>query len=301
MELSYLMRIRIAAAMAIGILSVGLVGWHLVGPADPEAAFVLGTTSIGIIEIGACALLAFLAGLAAFFVSAPYGRHIGPVAVPAGLGIWGLRTAPMAALLQTCSTTAQRNAIYRSLAYEGFLWLGIIVCGLAAVYIAERMAGKKPAAADNDKTHMSLPYKYLQIPSAVIFSAIIAYVCMGMLAQDVKMADTNLGWVIGQPAVGQIAFAVIVAFGLGGFFSKAVLGAHYIWPTVSTAIVSLYIMVTCASDKNAAALTSNWPAAFFTNSSAAILPIQIVAFGALGALSGYWLGMRYLYWRKHRI
>ena len=124
---------------------------------------------------------------------------------------------------------------------------------------------------------------------------------MGLFAQDVKMPVAKLGWLVGQPDIGQIAFAVIAAFALAGFFSKALLNAHYIWPTASTAILSLYIMISCASTKGAAALMTNWPKTFFLTSPAAILPVQIIAFGALGAFGGYWLGVRYLYWRKHKV
>jgi hypothetical protein len=48
-------------------------------------------------------------------------------------------------------------------------------------------------------------------------------------------------------------------------------------------------------------LVQNWPAAFFPNSVISILPIQMVAFGTLGSVAGYWMAIRYEYWRKHEM
>jgi hypothetical protein len=41
------------------------------------------------------------------------------------------------------------------------------------------------------------------------------------------------------------------------------------------------------------------PATFFPHSVFAILPVQLVSLGTLGSVIGYWLAVRYDYWRKH--
>jgi hypothetical protein len=46
-------------------------------------------------------------------------------------------------------------------------------------------------------------------------------------------------------------------------------------------------------------LAQEWPVVFFPNAVISILPVQIVAFGTLGSITGYWLAVRYNYWRKH--
>jgi hypothetical protein len=44
-----------------------------------------------------------------------------------------------------------------------------------------------------------------------------------------------------------------------------------------------------------------WPAMFFSNSVLAVLPIQIVTFGTLGAIAGYWIAVRYEDWHSHEV
>jgi len=48
-------------------------------------------------------------------------------------------------------------------------------------------------------------------------------------------------------------------------------------------------------------LVQNWPAAFFSNSVVSILPVQMVAFGTLGSVAGYWMAIRFEFWRKHEV
>jgi hypothetical protein len=46
-------------------------------------------------------------------------------------------------------------------------------------------------------------------------------------------------------------------------------------------------------------LVVRYPPAFFYSPVISILPVQMVAFGALGSIAGYWLAVRYDYWRKY--
>ena len=41
------------------------------------------------------------------------------------------------------------------------------------------------------------------------------------------------------------------------------------------------------------------PATSFPHSTLAILPVQLVALGTLGSILGYWLAVRYDWWRRH--
>jgi hypothetical protein len=46
-------------------------------------------------------------------------------------------------------------------------------------------------------------------------------------------------------------------------------------------------------------LVEHYPLVFFSSTVISILPVQMVAFGVLGSITGYWLAVRYYYWRKH--
>ena len=134
---------------------------------------------------------------------------------------------------------------------------------------------------------------------AVACSVFIAQFCIRIVAQDVTLSDNTLGSVVAQPAAGQIVFAVLVSFGAAAFVVKRFLNVSYIWPAISSAFVTTFIASVYA--KEVPDLVQNWPAAFFPNSVISILPIQMVAFGALGSVAGYWMAIRYEYWRKHEM
>jgi hypothetical protein len=104
-----------------------------------------------------------------------------------------------------------------------------------------------------------------------------------------------------QPSVGQILFAVLISFKIAAFVVKKFLDVGYIWPIMATALVTAFITSVHAKQELLQYLAQRWPATFFSNSVISILPIQMVAFGTLGAVAGYWMAIRYRYWRKHEI
>ena len=134
---------------------------------------------------------------------------------------------------------------------------------------------------------------------ALAGSAVIAQLCVKICAQDIRLSDNGMGPVIAQPATAQVAFAVLVSFGVAAFAVKKFLNASYVWPALATALVTAFGMYIYA--KNLQYLTKAWPAAFFSDAVASVLPVQMVAFGALGSVAGYWMAIRYVYWRKHEM
>ena len=284
MELSLLMKLRIGAAMAVGVVLVGILAWQMAGPPEPAGA-IGGDGAIILI------LLAFVAGLGAYFISWPYGRQIGVLAAPSGLAVWAVRSGSMAALMQLNPTVTQRQEVLAALRCEPIFWLAVVAAGFAGVLLGEKvrpgMALKKTHGKSNFKSG-----KYLNTVIALICSGLIAQFFIRILAQDIR-----LGSVVSQPAVGQIVFAVLVSFGLAAFLAKKFLDASHIWPTIAAACVTavtatIYI-------KQMQYVVHIWPAAFFSNAVVSILPVQMVAFGALGSIAGYWMAVRYRYWRKH--
>jgi hypothetical protein len=284
MELSLLMKLRIGAAIAIGVVLVGILAWQMAGPSEPAGA--IGGDGAAILI-----MLAFVAGFGGYFVSWPYGRQIGVLAAPSGLAVWAVRSGSMAAVMQLNPTVTQRQQVLAELRWEPIFWLAVVAAGFAGVLLGQKV--RPGMVLKNSQGESKLKSaKYLNTVIALICSGFIAQFCIRILAQDIR-----LGSVISQPAVGQIVFAVLVSFGLAGFLAKKFLDASYIWPTIAAAFVtafaaSFYI-------KQVQYVANSWPAAFFSNAVVSILPVQMVAFGALGSIAGYWMAVRYSYWRKH--
>jgi hypothetical protein len=285
MELSWPMKLRIAAAAAIGVLLIGVLAWPMAEPFGRVEA--MGTSNAAILVV-----LAFVAGFIGYFVSWPFGREIGILAVPSGLTIWAVRSGSMAGLIQLNPTADQRMALMTSLKWETFFWLAIVAAGFVGVLLARKLSPNKNLAGQEESK--SGPGKYLNAIIALACSVAIAQFCIRIIAQDVR-----LGSVIGQPAVGQVVFAVLVSFGCAAFVAKKFLNVSYIWPSIATAFVTA--VMTSIYARDIPYLVQNWPAAFFSNSVISVLPVQMVAFGTIGSVAGYWMAIRYDYWRKHEI
>jgi hypothetical protein len=108
MELSWPMKLRIAAVAAIGVLLIGILAWPYAEPFGAVKA--MGSNGAVVLIV-----LAFVAGFIGYFVSWPYGRQIGILAAPSGLAIWAVRSGSMAGLIQLNPTAVQRQALVASL------------------------------------------------------------------------------------------------------------------------------------------------------------------------------------------
>jgi hypothetical protein len=121
---------------------------------------------------------------------------------------------------------------------------------------------------------------------------------IGMLARDYTIWDSTNGAAVAQPAIGQIIFAVLVSFGFVGFLVQRVLGVDYIWPVIGTSLVNFIAVSSYGKYEVLEFFSQRWPAVFFSNSVLAVLPVQIVAIGSIGAIAGYWIAARYDHWHK---
>ncbi|MHC4172690.1 MAG: hypothetical protein ACYTBX_05595 [Planctomycetota bacterium] len=297
------MKLRITAAVATGVVLIGILAWPLAAPSEPFAAvsvFADGISFGDAITLLTLTGLAFLAGLIAYFLSWPYGREIGILAAPSGLAVWAVRSGSMTGLMQLNPTTAQRQALLTTLKWEPIFWLVIVAAGFAGVLLGQRIQSNLKPDETQDKSN-SKPGKYLNAIIALIGSALIAQLCLKIFAQDVRIFDNRLGSVMAQPAVGQIVFAVLVSFKLVAFVVKKFLDASYIWPIIASALVTHFAISIYVKQDVLQHLVQYWPAAFFSNAVISILPVQMVAFGTLGSIAGYWMAVRYNYWRKHEI
>jgi len=292
MELSWLMKLRIAAVVATGVVLIGILAWPLAAPSDPLGPVRLNNISLG--DAATLVLLAFIIGLIAYFVSWPYGREIGILAVPSGLAIWAVRSGNMAQLIQLNPTIAQRQTLFAALKWEPFFWLLIVAAGFAGVLLGQKIRPKsEPIKLQDESNHKT--NKYLNVIIALVGSCFIIQLCIKLLARDIM---TSYNTLVVQPAVGQIVFAILVSFGITAFIVKKFLNISYIWPIIAGALVTTLTITTYAKQDVLQHLVGRYPATFFSSAVVTILPVQMVAFGTLGSIAGYWLAVRYSYHRK---
>lgn len=298
-DLSWATKLKLTATLLLGIILIGLLAWPLAAPVEPFG--VISVPALG----GAITLagLAVLAGFIGYFLSWPYGREIGILAVPSGLAILAVRCGNMVELMRLNPTLAQRQALFAALKWEPIFWLAIVAAGFGGVLVGQRIKaspepnkGERRQASCGEKSN-SKANTYLRVPArrgpnaiiAIVASVFIAQFCIGIFAQDVRIPDPRLGSVVAQPAIGQIVFAVLVSFGIAAFIVKKFLNASYIWPTVASALVTGFAVITYVKQDTLQHFVEHHPPAFFSSVVTSILPVQMVAFGALGSIAGYWL------------
>ncbi len=299
MELNWPTRFRIAAVAAVGIVLLGILGWRFAGQAEPyQVVSLKNISTAGVLIIAA---MAVLTGFVSFFAAWPYGKEIGTIAVPLGLTVWAIRSGSVANHIQLHGTVEQRLAFFSYLRWEGFFWLAIVLLGILGVQIGCNVISKNKEDKKEDKKETKREGMYLNAAMGVLVCILISAVLIGILAQNVKEYDAKLGAVTAQPAKGQIVFAVIIAFSAAGFAAKKIFDLHYIYPICGAALLTLFSFTLYAKESITAHLAKNWAADFFANSLVSILPLQMVCFGALGSICGYWFAVRYDYWRKHKI
>jgi hypothetical protein len=298
MELTWPMKLRIAAAIACGFVLVGVVAWPSDSPLDPFGSAIL-TKSISNSDIVTLLIMSFIAGLIAYFCCWPYGRQIAALAVPFGLTIWAVRTGSMAGLMQTCQTLGQRQQLLTTLRWEPFFWLAVIAVGFIGIIVGQKIfPDKKPLNPQQE--HKKQYGKYLNLIVTLPVSVLIVLVCIKIFAQDVTLSDNRLGSVIAQPAIGQIIFAVLASSGIAAFVVRTFFSAGYIWSIIACSIVTTFFINSYIKSDTLSYLVDQWPATFFPNVIVSILPVQMVAFGTIGAIAGYWTAVHYNFQWKHK-
>jgi hypothetical protein len=294
MELTSINKLRIAAVATLGVVVIGILAWPLAAPADPLMS--VRASGISLPATLLLLVLAFVVGFAGYFIAWPHGREIGILGVPFGLVIWAGRSGPMQALTQTHNQIAERISLVHSFRVEPLYWLLIVAAGFGGVLLAQRLRpGSKPPVSDTPPQDPRRESLYINGSIALVVSALVSLFFVGVFGQNLVMSRP----VAAQPAVGQIVFAVIGAFAVAAFAVKKFLDLSYVWPTVASLLVIALAQVVHYRDAMIQRFAETCPAVFFPHSILAILPIQLVALGALGSVLGYWMAVRYDYWRKH--
>ena len=298
MELSWLMKLRITAAAVIGVVLIGIVSWPSQSPPDPYGSLLL--KEIGTNTAVTLLVMAFLAGFISYYAAWPYGREIGILAVPFGLTIWAVRAGTLGGLFQQNPGIIQRQEILSNVKWEPIFWLLVFAVGFAGVLLAQRIGENFKKSKSRKKQEYS-PGKFASSIVSVFISGVIVVFCLRVFAKGVGVVNTDKELIAVQPIMGQIIFAVLMSFGIAAFVVKTFLKTNYLWPMFACIIVTIYSVNGYMQPSVLESFMNNWPAIFFPDETVTILPVQIVTFGVIGSVIGYWMAVRYHYWRKHEM
>jgi len=295
MELSWINKLRIGAVTALGVVVIGILAWPLAVPADP--LLPVRAWNIGFPGTMTLLVLAFGVGFAGYFIAWPHGREIAILGVPFGLAVWAGRSGPMRALMQSLKEPSEREALLHSLRFEPVYWLLVVAAGFVGALMAQRLRPSSGPVLSLIQIRKDLkPGTYLNIGIALLVSTLLIAFFTGVFAQDLC---TSYMTVAAQPEVGQIIFAILGAFAIAAFVVKKFLGLSYLWPAAASLFVPPFAYAIFGTPQTVARFAQTEPATFYPHAIFAILPLQFVALGAIGAVTGYWMAVRYDYWRKH--
>ena len=303
MELTWPIKLRIGLTGAVGIALLGIFAWPFLSPEEPFGVVSVVSGTISARDAMVLAALAFVGGLISYYLCWPMGRQIGILAAPAGLAFLASRSCNMGTLFQANPTIVRREQILSMMRWEGLLWLAVVAAGFLGVFIASQIIHPARPKTTDKPTGAGKPTKrdavyFLNLVLAVAGSVVVAQFFIGIFARDYRIVDEMGGSAVGQPATGQIIFAVLISFGLAGFLVKKVLNIDYICVIISTGFVTAFSIMFYGRPDVISYFAGRFPPVFFPNTTLAVLPIQMVAFGTIGAIAGYWIAVRYDYWQK---
>jgi len=290
--------LRIAVVSALGIIVLGIYCWSMVAPAEPNGIVSVINGAISAGNALALIAIAFGLGLISYFLAWPYGNRIGILAAPAGLAVWAARGGNVGTLMQLNTSLGSRQQIFSTFCWEPMLWLAIVIAGFLGTYLASQII--YPAGTQKpEKPKIPRLTSVFNVTAAIIGSAVITMILIGIFARDFTATDPTAGYAIGQPNTVQVIFAILIASGFAAFLVKEILDLDYLWAIISTCLVNLFAISTYGQNKVLDYFAGHWPAVFFANSTLTVLPIQAVAFGSIGAVIGYWIAVQYDFWRLH--
>lgn len=294
MELTWMNKLRITAVAALGILVIGILAWPLGAPVDPEAP--VRAARLGPAGMIALLVLAFGLGFVGYFVAWPHGREIGILTVPFGLMVWAARSGPMSVLMGASRQPHEREALALSLRFEPFLWLLVVAAGFAGVLMAQYLRSSSKPSGSPPAWNYHNVNAYLTGLLALVATVLIAHFFLGVFVQDVATSRNNAS---AQPAIGQILFGILSAFAVVSFLLKKFANLSYLWPAVGAAFLIGFAQALHGNAQTLRQFAETRPATFFPESGLAILPVQLIALGTLGSILGYWIAVRYDWWRKN--
>ena len=292
MELSWISRIKITIVVALGVLVYAVAFWNWFEPADPYGAVVF---SFGFSKLAVLMAVGFGLGLVSYFIGWPFGRQIGVLAVPAGICAIGIRSGSVFNMVLHTSGEAGRVAIYRTLWWDGAIWVLLAAAGYLGVLAGEKIKRSEVVALDGGPKKDSV----INAIIAFVISVVIGGLLVSMFVRDVSYADERVKAVVGQAANLQVNLGVMFALGLTAFAIKYGLNASWVWSGLATAVIPA-IAMNVKGQKTAGYMTANWPAAFNSNSILCVLPVQMTGWGILGAVIGYWLAVRFKHWQQEQ-
>ena len=290
-EVSMSMKLRITLVIIVGGSIFGMCGWSLIAPSTNHGIISFVGGSITAINAMLLLAMAFATGYFTSTLTAGYDGKIAVSAVPVGLCICAVRGGYLTNYLSRFDEVQDMHRTYMSLSWESIYWISLVLVGILGAKLAERFAKGSTEKGETAKN------KALIVMVPLLVSLLIAYFGINILALAPRVFDQKFFTVLHQPLTGQIGFAVFITFVLAGYVCRHFIKSSYIYPLISSAIACFIFMNLSGNIKQLEYMNQKYASVFVAQPFAAILPIQFIAFGSLGAICGYWMSFLHEKWK----
>lgn len=279
---------------------------HPINPAEPLCFARAGSVlTLVMASVG----LGFISIILAVLICGRHALHVAPVAVPAGLAAWALRSTGMGELLIRESALGEKLSLFPSFILESVVWSLLIIVSYGAAHYAGRWffhlnskadeEGDTPNAVMVNQSPSRLANRWQHSILSLAVSCVIAGVllCLFTRSGSTEHAGVAVG---AEPLKGQILFSVFISFFLGTLACHQWLqGRVYDFLPSPLVVSTVFYFWAYRSDSFATVLADS--AALFPSRllSAVICPLPFISIGSLGLLWGYWYSVQLVHTRKN--
>ena len=307
--LGFFERLRAGAACAVAWLLLGTVGWQMAKPLDPQMAVTLTASGRAILATGPALLV--LAVVAAAIGTAIIGRRLpeaGALCAAVGLAGMSLRGGSMQVMLayyadqstQLDQITQHRRGLMIAMLADALLWAAILVTAWMSMLIVRRWLWPELVAAETPPSDpkSAIPSAFVRGWPALAVTAVVATIVIWLT--------------IARTPVASIARGQIIASVGGGLFLGAMAARYFtgnndsVWYALAVPVVAVigYVLGHFSADMSwaegpflpFASLATTPP-----HLLARPLPIEYIAVGLIGALTGFWTGQRMEHVVEHEL
>ncbi len=303
--LGFLEKLRVLAACGVAVLLLWTLGWRLAEPVDPRMAVTL--THSGRAVVALWPGLAVLTVVSAAIGTAIVGRRLpeaGALAAAVGLGALSLRGGSMQMLLAYHADEAAgpRRALMWSMALDCLLWTAVMAAAWVSVAAVRHwLWGGPPRTPDAEPVKPEKTAKTSKAAPPAISKPRLGWPA---LAVTTVVALLVIWSTIARTPVAGIARGQVIASVAGGLYLGALAGRYFTrvtdptWYVLAAPAAGLigYIVGLFSSDMGWAQGNIWQPYALLAitppHDLVRPLPVEYVAVGIIGALSGFWTAER---------
>jgi len=296
--LSFLEKLRVAAAAGIAVLLMTSIGWMVARPVDPEMAVTFVYGGRHVLAVWPSVLVLTL--VSALVGTAIAGRRLpeaGLFAAAVGLVGLALRGSSMQSVLgyQATADLAGRRAVMAAMAFDCLLWASIAVATWVAVHLAWHWLWQEARTPEDDEPRPKAAApagKKISLRSG--WPALVVTTVVGLFVIWTTIARTPVATIARGQVIASVAAGMYLGAMAGRYFTGVSKAYWYALAPLAAGLTA-YLLGYLQADLGWAKGSLASYALLSTTPPHALvrpLPVEYIFVGLAGAMFGFWSGER---------